>query len=503
MRRLKLPMPALAMACVLPAHAAELPAEVAPALQHLQDRLARLEARNSELERRLAAQPDPLETRVQQLETANAKLVQAMSSERLSQDEPELATRLKAVEFQALGMQKQARMVESLEGVAAGVSLTTVAQRANRAASINVKSESQLSWRGDAQVSLPGGSLGQADGKLFFHFRMGQGDGLSGLNPSFSAPNATAFQLGAAQPDNASPILAQGWYQLDVPLPLGGVKGRSREHLEINFGKIDPFVFFDQNAAADDETAKFMNLAFVHNPLLDAGGGAGLDAYGFTPGVRLAYLGTPSKTSGWGVSLGMFGSGGGTAFSDSLKKPFVILQAETHQRFFGGLAGNYRAYVWRNGRATPFNNPRDASGEAQSGWGLSLDQRIGDNLALWGRYGQSSSGHVQFDRALTLGAELSGNVWGRGADSLGLAWGWLRASDDFRAQSAVLDADGAGGPDFGWNATGAEQLAEVYYRWRLNKQFELSPDYQFIHRAGANGAAGNAHILGLRAWLAF
>ena len=102
-----------------------------------------------------------------------------------------------------------------------------------------------------------------------------------------------------------------------------------------------------------------------------------------------------------------------------------------------------------------------------------------------------------------MGAELSGNVWGRGADSLGLAWGWLRASDDFRAQSAVLDADGAGGPDFGWNATGAEQLAEVYYRWRLNKQFELSPDYQFIHRAGANGAAGNAHILGLRAWLAF
>ena len=505
MRRLKPLVGALILANAVSAGAAELPSEVIQALQHLQDRLARLEARNADLERRLAGadQCKALEDRVKQLETANARLEDALSTERISQAEPELATRLKAVEFQALGMQKQARMVEALEGISAGVSLTSVAQHANSGAAINAKAESQLSWRGDAQVSLPGGSLGQADGKLFFHFRMGQGDGLSGLNPSFSAPNATAFRLGGNPPDNASPILAQAWYQLDMPLPLDGVKARSREHLEINFGKIDPFVFFDQNAAADDETAKFMNLAFVHNPLLDAGGGAGLDAYGFTPGIRLAYRNTPSKTSGWGVSLGVFGSGGGAAFNDSLKRPFAILQAETRQKLFDGLSGNYRAYAWSNGRTTAFNNPVDATGEVRTGWGLSVDQRVADSLLLWGRYGQSGKGRVQFDRALTLGAEITGNAWGRGADSLGLAYGWLRAAAAFKAQSATLDADADGNADFGWNASGAEQLAEVYYRWHFNKQFDLTPDYQFIRRSGANSAAGDAHILGLRAQLTF
>ncbi|MDP2431337.1 MAG: carbohydrate porin [Pseudomonadota bacterium] len=482
-----------------PAGAAEMPSEMLEALKHLQDRLARLEARNIELERQLVGQTAGavLEARVRQLESAKARMEEALASERLSQNEPEIATRLKAMEFQALGMQKQARMVEALEGIAAGVSFTTVAQHANG------KAETQLSWRGDAQVSLPGGHIGLNEGALFFHFRTGQGNGLAGLNPTFSATNASAFQLGGAgQADDASPILAQAWYQLQVPLdekPLSA----SRRHMEVTFGKIDPFLFFDQNTAADDETTRFMNLAFVHNPLLDTGGGAGLDAYGFTPGLRLAYQNDQFKPTGWGVSMGMFGSGGGAAFNDSLKRPFVIAQAETRQRFFEGLNGNYRAYLWHNGRATPFNNAAESNTEAQAGWGVSVDQRVSENLALWGRYGQSSKGQVQFDRALTLGAEVTGNAWGRGADSLGLAVGWLRASDEFKTQSATLDADGAGGPDFGWSASGEEQLAELYYRWRVNPQFELSPDYQFIRHSGANGAAGAAHILGLRAQITF
>lgn len=459
MRVVKPLMLALALAYGLPAGAAELPADLAQVLKQMQERLARLEARNAELET-------------------------ALASDRLSQDEPEIATRLKAVEFQALGMQKQARMIEALEGVSAGVSFTTVAQHANAGATATGKAEDQLTWRGDAQVSLPGGRLGASEGSLFFHFRMGQGEGLGNLNPTFSAPNATAFQLGGAgQPDDASPILAQAWYQLGVPLddrPLDA----SKEHLVINFGKIDPFLFFDQNAAADDETVKFMNLAFVHNPLLDAGGAAGVDAYGFSPGLALAYHNDSQSPIGWGVSLGVFGSDTGAAFADSLQKPFVIAQAQTTQRFFGGLEGNYRAYAWRNGRAADFNGVL----EAQSGWGLSVDQRLGDGMTLFGRYGQATSGNPAFDRALTLGAEFSGNYWDRAGDSLGLAVGWLVASDAYSLANPGFDA---------------EQLAELYYRWRVNKQFELTPDYQFIHRPGADPGLPDAHILGLRAQLTF
>ncbi len=486
MRALRPLVMAMVLAGSASVGAAGLPVDLAQALQQMQDRLDRLEARNAELEQQLAAPPAAtLETRVQQLENANAKLEEAVTSDRLSQDEPEIATRLKAVEFQALGMQKQARMVQSLEGIAAGVSFTTVAQHANGGATTTGDAEDQLSWRGDAQVSLPGGSLGSSEGSLFFHFRMGQGNGLASLNPLFSVPNATAFQIGATQPDDASPILAQAWYQLSVPLdekPLD----QSRQRLALNFGKIDPFLFFDQNTAADDETARFMNLAFVHNPLLDAGGAAGVDAYGFTPGVRLAYSNDTQAPLGWGVSLGMFGSASGAAFSDSLKQPFVILQAETTQRFFGGLAGNYRVYAWRNGRATHLDG---VTLEAQSGWGVSADQRLGDGITLWGRYGHGTQGNPAFDQALTLGTEFSGNYWDRGADGIGLAVGWLGASDSYKTANPAR--------------SGAEQLAELYYRWRVNQQFELSPDYQFIRRASADGSANDAHILGLRANLTF
>ena len=115
-----------------------------------------------------------------------------------------------------------------------------------------------------------------------------------------STPNTTAFQVQGtnANPDDSFGILAQAWYQLTVPLPLGGYKPRSRETVRLTFGKIDPFVFFDQNAAADDESAKFLNNAFVHNPLLDSGGDVGADRYGFSPGVVAGYRNERSKPEG-------------------------------------------------------------------------------------------------------------------------------------------------------------------------------------------------------------
>lgn len=45
----------------------------------------------------------------------------------------------------------------------------------------------------------------------------------------------------------------------------------------------------------------------------------------------------------------------GANVSGSQSRPFVIGQLEASQRFFGGLAGNYRLYAWTNGRATDFD----------------------------------------------------------------------------------------------------------------------------------------------------
>lgn len=482
---------AAALLCAGGASAATSQAELVKLLEKLNQRVERLEQRNAQLERELRERQTPtrqagsapdsdVEKRVQALEKQQESLARSLESDTISEKEPELATRLKAVEAQTESMRAAANKMGALDGISAGLSLTTVAQR-------SAETGSQLSYRGDAYVSLPLEPVGDIQHKVFAQFRLGQGEGLNGLS-TYSVPNATAFQLGSVNPDDSVAMLAQAWYQADIPLPRGGSAEHSKQMLEVNFGKMDPFVFFDQNAAAGDETRQFMNAAFVHNPLLDAGGDIGVDANGFTPGFRLSYYNLESKPQAWRVSLGVFGAGArGSNYQRSLAKPMIMLQAETEQRFFGGLAGNYRIYAWRNSQANHFDENLTAP-ERHSGWGISADQRVGDGVTLFGRYGHQIQGNVRFDRALTLGAEVNGSYWDRGGDSIGLAAGLLKSSRDYRDFAAVASA---------------EQVGELYYRYRINGQFELSPSLQYIGNPGGDRTADSVKILGLRAQLTY
>lgn len=445
----------------------------------------------------LRAEIKRLSARLEKLEQAQAQSEKALQTERLSEKEPELVTRLKAVEFQTLSMQKQARQIEALEGITVGASLTSVMQAVNRDGSATGARQSRANYRGDVSVTLPGGDMGDIESKIFIHFRFGQGTGVGLRSTYTSTSNTVAFQTAANRPDDSFAILAQAWYQLDVPLPRGGFKPQSKERLQLTFGKMDPFVFFDQNAAADDETVRFMNNAFVHNPLLDSGGDVGADAYGFAPGMRLAYRSEQVKPDTWEVSLGAFGSGPGANFSASPSKPFVIAQLQTSRRLPGGLTGNYRAYLWRNGRSADFTG----AAERHAGWGVSVDQRVGDAVTLFGRFGDQLHGRVRFDRAWTLGAELGGSYWSRAADALGIAAGVLRTSSAYRNEAAMLDLDGDGKPDP--QAWGYERITELYYRFRVNSRFDLAPGFQWIQRPGGDGAAPSIKIVGVRARIGF
>ncbi|OHC70237.1 MAG: hypothetical protein A2045_14655 [Rhodocyclales bacterium GWA2_65_20] len=438
-----------------------------------------------------------LAERIEQLERSNKDMEKALNTERLSEKEPEVVTRLKAVEFQTLSMQKQARQIEALEGITVGGSLTGVVQKVGAGHTASGVDETRANYRGDIAVTLPGGEMGNAEGKIFAHFRFGQGTSI-GLRPTYtSTANTTGFQTNAGADDSFG-ILAQAWYQLSIPLIDGGLKTSAREHLYLTAGKIDPFVFFDQNAAADDESAKFMNNAFVHNPLLDSGGDIRADAYGFAPGAIVKYANSRQKGSEWGLSLGVFGSGPGANFTGSLAGPLVIAQAETAARI-NYLPGNYRAYLWHNGRGAGY----DGIERKHAGIGFSGDQKVTDEVTLFGRYGHQIKGQVRFDRALTLGAELAGTPWARGADGFGVAFGALRTAASFRNDSLTVDADGDATPDFGYQASGSEKQLEIYYRYKLNSKVELTPDLQWIRQPGGDATAPTVKVLGLRAKLGF
>ena len=125
-----------------------------------------------------------------------------------------------------------------------------------------------------------------------------------------------------------------------------------------------------------------------------------------------------------------------------------------------------------------------------TGFGLSIDQKVTDEVTVFGRYGHHTAGRVRFDRALTLGTELDGSGWGRGADAVGAALAALRTSARYHADSLTTAA---------YEAGGQEQHAELYYRYKLNNKVEISPDFQYIRRPGGNGAADPVKIIGLRA----
>lgn len=446
-----------------------------------------------------------LNARVERLEQRNAELENSLASDRISENEPELVTRLKAVENDALNMKKAAGKIDALDGLAVEAGLTTVAQHPRGLPRGTTDGNSQLNYRADVTLELPLDSIGDIEQKLFAHFRLGQGLGLNtplaNLSTFASAPNAVAFRASGAAPDDSVAILGQAWYQASIPLPFGGFAPRSREKLELTFGKMDMFGFFDQNALADDESSQFLNSVFVHNPLLDAGGDVGVDANGFQPGIVASYLNYRNGPEPWRLSLGIFGAGQGANYSRFFSSPLIVAQAETELKF-DGLPGNYRLYYWRNGQASELSG-----GSAKhAGWGLSLDQRVHENVALFGRYGHQADGQVAFDRALTLGAEIGGSAWSRGGDAIGIAAGWLRASNDYRALGGAYDLDGDPttlADAFTFTPSGAEQVTELYYRFRITQQFQLSPDVQFIRRAGANSDANNITVFGLRAQVSY
>lgn len=434
-----------------------------------------------------------LNERVAQLEADNRRLKDELATSQGVAREREIVSRLVDVERQVGNHDKKTRLLDAVEGVSAGASLIMVGQTA-LSGTIGGKEESRVNYRADAEIELPAGSIGDAQGELFAHFRMGQGNGLGFMPPMLtSTTNSTAFAL--SNGDETAVLLAQAWYELEMRV--------GESELELYVGKIDPFGHFDQNDIADDESAAFINNVFVHNPLLDSGGDIDVDAFGFAPALILSLRDNSQSPDYWKASVGVFSSGQGGSWDSDLSRPFIIGQIEAGSDAFFGMEGVYRLYAWDRGRATPFANEFDTATARHSGWGLSLNQQVDEHVSVFARYGHSLEGRMRFDKALTLGAEIGGSYWGREDDRIGLAAGWADTTKAFRAAAPVLDADSDGVADFGYAPDGAEQQYEIYYAWKANDYLELSPDFQWIRNPGGDTTGADVAVIGLRATVSY
>jgi len=239
----------------------------------------------------------------------------------------------------------------------------------------------------------------------------------------------------------------------------------------------------------------------VHNPLLDAGREVGVDANGFQPGFVASYLNYFDRLQPWRLSLGIFGTGArGANYQHSLSSPLLMGQAEQQLKLFGGLTGNYRVYGWTRGQGVDY----DGTVSKHTGVGASFDQRIGDGITVFGRYGKMIKGELPFNQTVTAGAEFSGSYWNRGADSIGFATAWLKSGKAYQTSTATAWLDDSHTQSaFSFTPQGAEKLTEVFYRYRLSPQFELSPDFQYISNSGGNAEAKPIKVFAVRANISY
>ena len=291
------------------------------------------------------------------------------------------------------------------------------------------------------------------------HVRMSDGNGID--VGSISSVNAV---VPGDEDDFDKPVLLQGFYRFV-----------SDHHFHLTLGQMDPYAFFDTNNFADDETSTFMNLSFIHNPLLDVGGDLNPGTYGGTPGAHIQKNFNSSDQS-ISLSFGFFGSGYGADFKGSVKNRVTLSQVDWEHSKETDKHGHYRVYYWDRNQGTDVDGVTEMPRAA--GIGISLDQMVTKHLGIFSRYGESLDNQTAegIDNALTAGLSISGGLWGRGDDQLGLASGTVNmyADDD-------------------------EDLSEIFYRLSISEHLSLTPSWQRVEFSSGS----SVEIVTLRALLAF
>ena len=267
--------------------------------------------------------------------------------------------------------------------------------------------------------------------------RMSDGNGLD--FGSISSINAV---VPGDDKDFKKPVILQGYYSF-----FGHKK------ISFDIGQMDPYAFFDGNNYSDDESETFLNLAFIHNPLLDVGGDLNPGTYGGTPGIHFKY----SHNSIF-AQLATYGSGLGADFEESIHNRITIAQLTWFQEMTEDLKKSYRLYYWDRKKGI------DVDGNSlmpkATGWGLSVDHDINNYFSLLSRFGKSldSSKDESISNAFTAGLNISGSLFGRADDNIGIATGSIKMYEDDN-----------------------ERFSEIYYKFFINKNFEISGSVQNLN----------------------
>ncbi|MBW1679739.1 MAG: carbohydrate porin, partial [Deltaproteobacteria bacterium] len=308
------------------------------------------------------------------------------------------------------------------------------------------------SYSVDLEIHAPVGE----NGDLWVYFEGGEGDNVTDELGVLGGINADA--LGG----NSNPQISTWGYEHSFNDDLA----------ILTIGKLDPVAYFDTNNVANDETADFLSDFFINNNAVEFPD--------YTPGVRL----TLNPTEMLEINLGWLEND--ADFEDLFDDSFGIAELNFKPGFLG-LEGNYRFYGWVNGSDhEEWDDPTaDEKGE---GFGLSFDQELTDALTAFCRFGFQDEDVYEAEYYWTLGAAISGCMWGREEDVLAFAFGQAILGDEY-GDTLVDDGD--------------ESHFECYYSYKLNDHFTISPMIHVVTNPGGDDDADTVVIPGFRTQMDF
>ena len=119
-----------------------------------------------------------------------------------------------------------------------------------------------------------------------------------------------------------------------------------------------------------------------------------------------------------------------------------------------------------------------ADREKLQGWALSFDQALGSVVGVFLRLGwQSEDAAVNYRAAYTGGLNFNGSAWGRAADNIGVAYGYLDGSDTNLKRTKV---------------------AEAYYRFAVTDHIAFTADVQYMSDQYSGTEDASGWVLGVR-----
>jgi len=343
-----------------------------------------------------------------------------------------------------------------------------------------------------------------------------QGFGLSGSVGAAGFPSGEAYKVGADYPYTR---LHRAFLRQTINLG-GDVEkvdsgfnqfsgSQTSDRLVFTVGKIGVVDIFDTNKYAHDPRGDFMNWSIVDTGTFDYAA----DAWGYSLGAAVEWYQGP-----WTLRGGLFdlSIAPNTTALDSRFQEFQWL-GEIERRYSiwdqpGKLAitgfltrGRMGSFQDAIQLAAQTGGPADIAAvrhyQSRGGVSMNLEQQLVPNVGLFVRAGIADGTKEPYeftdiDRTVAAGLSVSGRLWGRDDDILGVA-GVVNGISS--VHQAFLNAGGLGilVGDGRLPNPGSEKIIETYYNFPVFST-RVTLDYQLIANPAYNRDRGPVSVFGLR-----